>query len=183
MEDIELESIGKLKPHPQIPDEWLISQPIGVPFFGDKEFKFILDVDLETDEMFLSEADETIENFLRLNEDVKTSLSNYIYQNYQAVQNYYQYEPSAIPTLELSNENDIWNYVYPFEIYVSRRHRRDKDIYVKVDCGCEWEEEHGLQLVFRKGLKLTRVSDIDGHLTEADAYNKADEDDELLSKF
>lgn len=50
-------------------------------------------------------------------------------------------------------------------------------------CECDWEEEHGLQLVFRQGKKLTRISDQDGHLTEADAYDKPDEEDELLSKF
>jgi hypothetical protein len=123
VKEFELKSIGKLKPHPDIPDEWLISQPIAVPFFGNEKFEFILDGDLGTDERFLLEADEAIENFLRFNEDVKTSLSNYIYQNYQAVQEYYEHEPSAVPTLELNNQNDIWNYVYPLEIYVSRRDR------------------------------------------------------------
>jgi len=52
-----------------------------------------------------------------------------------------------------------------------------------VACECDWEPEHGLQLVFRQGRKLTRISAQDGHLTEADAYDKPDEEDELLSKF
>ena len=183
MKEIELKSIGKLKPHPDIPDEWLISQPIAVPFLGNEEFEFTLVGDSGTDKRFLLEADEAIANFLKLNEDLKTSLSNYIYQNYQEVQEYYEQEPTAVPILELNNEDYIWNYVYPSEIYVNRRARRDKDIYVEVHCGCEWEKEHGLQLVFRRGLKLTRVSDIDGHLTEADAYDKPDSEDKLLSEF
>lgn len=49
-------------------------------------------------------------------------------------------------------------------------------------CGCEWEEEHGLQLVFKEGKKLTRISGYDGHITAADAYDIPDEQDELLSK-
>lgn len=54
-------------------------------------------------------------------------------------------------------------------------------LYVQVACACEWE--HGLQLAFRQGKKLTIISDQDGHLTEADAYDIPDEDDELLSRF
>ncbi len=84
---------------------------------------------------------------------------------------------------DITDPNEIWNFVHPSKIYVSRRHRRDKDIYIHITCRCDWEEEHGLQLVFRQGKKITRVSDIDGHLTESDAYDKADEDDELLSEF
>lgn len=75
------------------------------------------------------------------------------------------------------------NFVQPNQIYISRRHRRDKDVYIQVSCSCDWEQEHGLQLVFRQGKKITRISDEDGHLTEADAYDKPDSDDELLSKF
>ena len=44
-------------------------------------------------------------------------------------------------------------------------------VYVQVACECAWESEHGLQLVFRQGATLSRVSDQDGHLTHADAYD------------
>jgi hypothetical protein len=40
-----------------------------------------------------------------------------------------------------------------------------------------------LQLVFRQGRQLTRVSGQDGHLTHADAYNVPDSEDALLSSF
>jgi len=81
------------------------------------------------------------------------------------------------------NSLNIWNFVYPSEIYVSRRQHNDKDIYIILACECEWEREHGLQLALRQGKKLTRVSDQDGHLTEADAYDKSDSEDSLLSAF
>jgi hypothetical protein len=73
--------------------------------------------------------------------------------------------------------------VHPSEIYVTRRPKNDQDIYIQIACECDWEEEHGLQLVFRQGKKLTRVSSQDGHITEADAYGRPDEEDELLSQF
>jgi hypothetical protein len=56
-------------------------------------------------------------------------------------------------------------------------------MYVQIACQCDWEQEHELQLVFRQGRKLTRISYFDGHLTESDAYGKPDEEDELLSGF
>jgi hypothetical protein len=81
------------------------------------------------------------------------------------------------------NINEIWTLVNPSEIYLNRRDRKDKDIYLVVSCGCDWEEEHGLQLVFRQGKKLTRISGHDGHITESDAYDTPDDEDLLLSSF
>ena len=37
--------------------------------------------------------------------------------------------------------------------------------------------------MFRQGKVLTRVSHQDGHLTDADAFDKADSEDLLLSRF
>ena len=91
------------------------------------------------------------------------------------------YDEMDKPLWEIKNKNEIWKYVYPQEIHITRRHRRDEDIYLSVIC--EWEQEHGLQLVFRQGKQLTRISPQDGHITEADAYDKLDEEDELLNQF
>ena len=44
---------------------------------------------------------------------------------------------------------------------------------------CDWEPEHGLQLVFRKGQSLSRVSDDDGHLTYSDAFNLPEDQDRI----
>jgi hypothetical protein len=84
---------------------------------------------------------------------------------------------------QIKDKNEIWNFVYPSDIFVSRRHRRDKDIYITLACECEWNKEHGLQFVFRQGKKLTRISNQDGHLTEADAYDKPDSKDKLLYAY
>ena len=40
---------------------------------------------------------------------------------------------------------------------------------------CGWEEEHGLQLVLKNGLKVNKLGGYDGHLTNSDAF-----DDESL---
>jgi hypothetical protein len=87
------------------------------------------------------------------------------------------------PLRQITGKNQIWNFIYPTQIYVTRRPYQAPDMYVQIACECDWEQEHGLQFVFKEGKKITRISDQDGHLKEADAYGKPDEEGELLSKF
>ena len=87
------------------------------------------------------------------------------------------------PLRAIKNPNEIWNFIQSTAIYITRRYYNDRDIYVQVACECTWEQEHGLQFVFRQGKKLTRASPQDGHLTEADAWGKPDTEDKLLSEF
>ena len=58
----------------------------------------------------------------------------------------------------------IWQFVQPKDLYV-QYHEETASAYVTLACECAWEEEHGLQLVYRDGMTLTRVSEQDGHLT------------------
>lgn len=59
--------------------------------------------------------------------------------------------------LKLTTESDIWSFVYPFEATVSIL---DEGAMISISCGCEWEIEHGLELIFENGNKLIRA---DGH--------------------
>jgi rRNA processing protein Gar1 len=38
--------------------------------------------------------------------------------------------------------------------------------FVVTENECEWEPEHGLQIVLRNGEEVTRVSDVDGSIHE-----------------
>jgi hypothetical protein len=178
MKDLEIESIGKLTPHPAVPDEWFISKPIPISFFDNKELQFIIEGDFENDKNFLFEANRAIRNFLKKDSIEKFNYTNSIFENYQEYLKYFDED-----LLKLKDKSEIWNYVYPSVIHLNRRNWRDRDVYLQICCECEWEVEHGLQLVFRQGSKLTRVSAQDGHLTEADAYDKPDSGDKLLSEF
>jgi hypothetical protein len=65
----------------------------------------------------------------------------------------------------ISNPEEIWTFVYPRDVSVAY----DDDtrrVYVSIACECEWEQEHGLQLVYRDGSTLTRVSAQDGHYAD-----------------
>lgn len=157
----------------------MLSKPIPIPFFDGLQLEFIFD-GYENDENFFFEAEKAVSNFLEKNDIERMKISHLVFKNYTEFINSVG-EDEDLP--EIKDKEQVWQFVYPEKIIVKRRHRRDKDIYLQIHCNCEWEIEHGLQLVFKQGLKLTRVSYIDGHSTEADAYDKPDSDDELLSKF
>lgn len=57
----------------------------------------------------------------------------------------------------------IWDSVTPGPVHVARD--GDGVVYVVMQAECAWDEEHGLQLVWRDGRTLTRVGPYDGGLT------------------
>lgn len=64
---------------------------------------------------------------------------------------------------------DIWDHVQPQGIFVEIN-PDDGLPYVVVEANCDWEEEHGLMMVWREGKVLVKVGGYDGHLTNERAY-------------
>ena len=175
--------IGQLKQDDQFPDWWK-SEPVEIPFFDNIRLTVtFMDFDPDLDEAFIEEADIALTNFLKLSTDDRDLVSKLAYENFQSFLDIVDFDEVNESLTEIKSIHEIWNFIHPTEIYVTRRPYKEQDIYIAISCGCDWEEEHGLQLVFRQGRQLTRISDHDGHLTEADACGKPDEEDELLSKF
>ena len=164
-------------------DDWWKSKPVFIPYFNVNLEIIFIDFAPNEDVNFIEEADVALSDFLNLSENNRNEISVLVHKNCTDFLDMVEYDEFDEPLHQIKDSNEIWNFVQPNQIYVSRRHRRDKDVYIQVSCSCDWEQEHGLQLVFRQGKKITRISDEDGHLTEADAYDKPDSDDELLSKF
>ncbi|WP_435413603.1 DUF6985 domain-containing protein [Psychroserpens mesophilus] len=183
MASIKSDIIGELNQDNQFED-WWHSLPIKIPFFNNKtvEIAFMGFVP-ESDALFIKDADEALKTFLEKSETDRLSLSHLAYKNCMDFLNAIEFDEADQPLWNIKDENEIWNFIYPQTVFVTRRHRHDENIYINVTCECEWEQEHGLQLVFRQGKILTRISAQDGHITEADAYNKPDNEDKLLSQF
>ncbi|PXY40982.1 hypothetical protein DMB65_10445 [Flavobacterium cheongpyeongense] len=175
--------IGRLKQEDRFPDWWK-SEEIAIPFFDNEKLRItFMDFEPEHDKTFIDEADLALANFLKLNLNDRNLISELAYKNCIDFLDAVGFDETDEALRLIQNKNEIWKFIQPTEVYVTRRPYKEQDIYVQIACECDWEQEHGLQLVFRQGKKLTRISDQDGHLTEADAYNKPDEEDELLSKF
>jgi hypothetical protein len=163
---------------------WWKSNSFEIPFFNKERLTITYtDCEPEEDKTFIIEADKALTNFFKLNSTDRQAISENAYKLCMDFLNEIEFDEADEPFRKISDKNDIWNFIHPTELFVTRRPFKEKDMYVQIACECDWEQEHDLQLVFRQGIKLTRISYFDGHLTEADAYGKPDEEDELLSGF
>ena len=166
-------NLGTLSRHPDI-EEWLVTKPVVIPFLGGSPVQVIF-TDLPNDDVLPPDVLEAVANFFALGVEAKTEATKPVYQNYERIMEMVRDDEDDEFEFTVNAPEEIWSYVEPFEVCVSRRHRRDKDIYIQLICNCSWEEEHGLQLVFRRGNKLVYVSDSNGHLTKAVAYDLPEE--------
>lgn len=106
-------------------------------------------------ESYLTLADIALDSFMHLSISDRQIHSSKIIEIYK--QNLiFEYTPRV----EFKSDNEIWSFVYPNIIILAQN--EIGEILVLIECGCDWEEEHGLQLVFKNGQQLTRVSYNDG---------------------
>ena len=91
---------------------------------------------------------------------------------------YYQDEwenvgPPYVPAI--AGPSAIWDHVQPRFISVEQDEQGVS--YIDVEAECDWEIEHGLQLILQNGTRWVRVSPYSGHLTDGRAYDKPFLDD------
>jgi hypothetical protein len=80
------------------------------------------------------------------------------------------FAPGQPGYVEIASPKDVWKHVhFGPEATVGLR-AKDGKIYVSLECSCDWEEEHGLQIVLEEGRRVNKVGPFDGHVTNADAY-------------
>jgi hypothetical protein len=77
----------------------------------------------------------------------------------------------GLRALGIERPADVWKHVRLGDsLRVCRDRGRGRDVYLSCECNCDWEGEHGLQLVFRDGLAVSKVGPYDGHVTNVSAY-------------
>jgi hypothetical protein len=141
------------------------SQLIPIPVLGGKRCQLILD-------NYDHDANPTdfhcaIANFLAIGPSVLQTAAVHVFAYYQDCVG----TADNIPII--ASADAVWQYVHfrpELEIWVTRNDYVDDQVYVWLSCGCDWEDEHGLQLVFQQGQQVSRVGPNDGHLScpEAD---------------
>jgi hypothetical protein len=65
---------------------------------------------------------------------------------------------------EITNPEEIWKFVHFTHAYV-QYDASTEVVYVSLHAKCDWDTEHGLQLVYKNGTELYRVSADDGQIT------------------
>ncbi|TCJ11613.1 hypothetical protein EZJ19_15185 [Parasulfuritortus cantonensis] len=146
---------------------WYESQAIALPLLDGKVCRVIIqdyDEDPAKDDFHTA-----IANLLSSPRSVLAEAEPYVFAYYQDVNS--NWDPSDEEHVAMHSPSEVWDHVQlGTEPIVSRRSYGDRGIYVSLECNCDWEPEHGLQIVFRNGNKVCKVGPYDGHLTNADAY-------------
>lgn len=146
---------------------WYYSEPIPIPVLGGKTCRIIIDG--YDDDPNQDEFHAAIRNFLSIDQSVLRESERYVYQYYKDRNGWW--EPDDEEYVSIESPGDVWTHVrLGDEPMVTRRAYGDKGIYVSLECNCDWEIEHGLQIVFKNGLKVNKVGPYDGHLTNSDAF-------------
>ena len=149
------------------PFGWYTSKPLEVPVLG-QACRFILERYAEDDGK--AEFHVAIANFLHLSKSELKAGDDALFHYYKDCEEWWIAEGHP----PLTSSAEAWAHVtFGREPAVTRRAYGDLEVYVSVECECAWEEEHGLQLVFKNGLFINKLGSYDGHLTTSDAYADA----------
>jgi hypothetical protein len=150
-----IKGLGKLEQHPQISDWWR-SRPVKVNVLDGKLLPFILE-DEYNQVSLLQPIESAVANFLNLDPEHREELTERVYKNYEEM-----CKIATVPALPIREKSGIWKYVYPGDIFIQQG-LDDPEIHILVTGNCEWEPEHGLQMVFRKGNEIVGVSEVTGY--------------------
>lgn len=143
----------------------LRSKPVVVNVLGGIQFESTLE-EYEQDKA-KEEFHEALENFLSIDSLVLKSAQDYVYQYYKDI--FVRLEPGNDWYIEIDNPRAVWKHIEFCSLVVSRNPYGDKLVYISLQCSCDWEREHGLQIVFKQGQHVSKVGPFDGRLTNVHA--------------
>lgn len=146
-----------------------VSEAKAVRFLGGRPVRFVIED--YADDPRPEEIRSAIKNALDAGPAVLTEAQPYVVQYCEDM--LALYPDDERPAVTLKKPGDVWSHVhFGDEFYVSRRADGDAEdgVYLSLECNCDWEVEHGLQLVLRDGRTVSKVGPFDGHITNAHAY-------------
>lgn len=132
---------------------WYYSEPMPVPMLDGEKCRIV--VDGYDDDPNPEDFHAAIRNFLSAGPDVIDAAEPHIYRYYQDCNAVW--EPGDDEYLVIDRPSDVWMHAqFDTEPTVTRRAYGDRGVYISLSCRCDWEPEHGLQIVLKEGLRVTR---------------------------
>ena len=152
--------LGELAQHATIP-EWWVSRPVVVRFLSEQPIPFTLMVQADGDE-YPPDVAEAVARFLSLGPTDRAAATGRVFE-------YYCDYVNAVPDahLGIDEPDSIWPHIQARYAALQRKGKTGRHVYVLLVCDCEWDDEHGLQLLYRDGNDLVHVGDQDGGITYA----------------
>jgi hypothetical protein len=134
--------------------------PMAIPVLGGKLCRIVVE-GYDGDEA-PADFHAAIASFLSIGEDVLKQAAPFVFRYYEDC------AAEGIAPVAIASPADVWRHVqFGSEVYATRGERA---IYLSLECNCDWEEEHGLQIVFKNGLVVNKVGPFDGHTTNSHAF-------------
>lgn len=148
------------------------SDPVAIPVLWNATCHFVFAG--YDDDPVQADFHTAVSAFLDLEEPVLMAAAPSIFEYYLDVVSDHGDDP--VPVL-IESAGDVLAHVHPGrDVEVRRDRYGDQRIYVSAECECDWEPEHGLQIVFRDGRTVTKVGPFDGHLTNPATYGSPEPD-------
>ncbi|TDC74028.1 hypothetical protein [Actinomadura sp. 7K507] len=154
---------------------WYQSEPVPVPVLGGEPRRFY--VDGYVDDPAPEDFHAAIRTFLSLDRSALTAAAPSIFAYYRDITDDILAAGDDDWYVEIKGPDDVLDHIrLGDEPMVARDSPGDGHVYVSLECECDWEPEHGLQLVFRDGRTVTKVGPYDGHLTDPAAWTEGSPD-------
>jgi hypothetical protein len=168
----ELPGIGRMTWDEEM--DWYVLEEMPVPVLGGQVCRIIVD-GYDGDEA-RDDLTGAIRNFLALDPSALRAAEAHVFQYYRDCAEYWDDDDDDYP--DIPTPADVWQHVrFGTEPVVKRRAYGDRGIYISLECECDWEPEHGLEIVFHNGQRVNKVGPYDGHCTNADAYDDESHED------
>ena len=146
---------------------WYRSQPIALSLLNGQECEVFVagyDEDVRPEDFH-----KAITNLLANGFEALRKVESHVFRYCQDMNSYWS--PDDEEFVAVSSPDCVWEHIqFRRQPMVSRRAYGDKGVYVSLECNCDWEPEHGLQIVLEDGRDVVKVGPYDGHLTNHDAY-------------
>ena len=147
---------------------WYCSQAIRLPLLNDAPC--IVQIDGYDADVKPEEFHAAIARLIACPRSVLLAAESHVYRYYQ--DSHTDRNPADEGWVRIASPADVWLHVQLGDkLMVTRRAYGDQAIYVSIEGRCDWEPEHGLQIVLKNGESVVKVGPYDGHLTQSDAYD------------
>ena len=168
---MESETLGALRFDSEL--DCYTSKPVRITLLGNVEC-VIEFPDLEEDaDSFPAEFEDAARNFLSLPDGWLKCCSEYLRQHYQDALEEME-EIGEEEDEPLAEDADLLAMVEIDSDIEVTWDSDENDVYVSLSVECDWAFEHGIVITLRQGHVLAKVGDNDGHVTNADAFDRED---------
>jgi len=138
---------------------------VNIPALFNTKWHFVFEDFDPMSEM--EEYQEAINNLMVMNLDDFKICGVYLFQYYKS--SIKHWGAKSEDYINIPSSDDIWEHIdISSGYYITISKDFDGDVYLSLSANCDWEQEHGLQIVYHKGNELVKVGSFTGHLRNSD---------------